>query len=97
MMRTRPLLLMLDEPTASLDPQAEHDLFERYAQGARRVAAETGAVTVLVSHRFSTVRMADIILVLDGSSMVEIGSHDELMTRRGLYAELFELQARTYR
>jgi len=97
MMREAPLLLVLDEPTASLDAQTEHALFERYAGAARDAAAKTGAVTVLVSHRFSTVRMADLIVVVDGGRLVEVGSHAELMALQGLYAELYELQARAYR
>ncbi|HVV38577.1 MAG TPA: ABC transporter ATP-binding protein [Acidimicrobiales bacterium] len=97
MMRPDPLLLLLDEPTASLDAQTEHALFERYAGAARQSAAATGAITVLVSHRFSTVRMADLIVVLDGNTVREVGSHAELVARHGLYAELFELQARAYR
>ncbi|CAA9552104.1 MAG: Efflux ABC transporter, permease/ATP-binding protein [uncultured Thermomicrobiales bacterium] len=97
MMRERPLLLMLDEPTASLDAQTEHALFARYTSAARRAAEEAGTVTVLVSHRFSTVRMADLIAVLDGGRIRELGSHEELMTLGGLYAELYELQARAYR
>jgi ABC-type multidrug transport system fused ATPase/permease subunit len=97
MMRETPLLLVLDEPTASLDAPTEYELFERYAGGARRVSRETGAITVLVSHRFSTVRMADLIVVVDGGRVAEVGSHDELVARDGLYAELFALQARAYR
>jgi ABC-type multidrug transport system fused ATPase/permease subunit len=97
MMRKEPLLLILDEPTASLDAQTEHDLFERYAGAARDTAARTGTVTLLVSHRFSTVRMADLILVLDEGRIREQGSHGELMALGGLYAELYELQARQYR
>lgn len=97
MMREMPLLLILDEPTASLDAPTEHALFERYAGTARELAAAIGSVTVLVSHRFSTVRMADVIVVLDGGRITEVGSHAELMTRKGLYAELYELQARAYR
>jgi len=97
MMRESPLVLVLDEPTASLDAFTEHELFTRYAQTAGRVAAETGAITILVSHRFSTVQMADFIVVLDSGRLVEVGSHEELMSRGGLYAELFELQARAYR
>jgi ATP-binding cassette subfamily B protein len=97
MMRESPLLLLLDEPTASLDAQTEHALFERYAGAARRSAETTGAITVLVSHRFSTVRMADLIVVLDGNTVREVGSHAELVAKGGLYAELFELQARAYR
>ena len=97
MMREAPLLLLLDEPTAALDAQTEHSLFERYAGAARRAAGATGAITLLVSHRFSTVRMADLILVVDGNGIREAGAHDELIRRNGLYAELYELQARAYR
>jgi ATP-binding cassette subfamily B protein len=97
MMRTRPLLLVLDEPTASLDAAAEHDLFEAIAAQARAAGGATGTVTVLVSHRFSTVRMADLILVLEGGRLVEAGSHDDLVALGGCYAELYELQARAYR
>ncbi len=96
MMRTAPLLLVLDEPTAALDAQTEHALFERYAGAARRVAGN-GAITVLVSHRFSTVRMADLIVVLAGGQIVETGSHAQLVEAGGLYAELYELQAHAYR
>jgi ATP-binding cassette subfamily B protein len=97
MMRPLPLLMVLDEPTAAIDAQTEHALFERYAAAARRVAAANGGITVLVSHRFSTVRMADLIVVLAGGRVVELGSHDELMRAAGPYAELYELQARAYR
>jgi ATP-binding cassette subfamily B protein len=97
MMRDGPLLLVLDEPTASLDPQTEHALFVRYAGAANEAARRTGGITVLVSHRFSTVRMADLIVVVDGGRVVEVGSHAELVARGGLYAELYELQARAYR
>jgi ATP-binding cassette, subfamily B, bacterial len=97
MMRTRPLLLLLDEPTAALDAESEHGLFESWTRAARELRAATGAITLLVSHRFSTVRMADLIVVLDGGRIVETGSHAELMARNGLYAELFEIQARAYR
>jgi ATP-binding cassette, subfamily B, bacterial len=97
MMRTEPLLLLLDEPTAALDAHAEHQLFERYASAAHDAGRRTGAITVLVSHRFSTVRMADMIVVIDGATVAEVGSHHELMARNGLYAELYELQARSYR
>jgi ATP-binding cassette subfamily B protein len=94
-MRPEPLLLMLDEPTAALDAETEHALFERFAAGAREETT-SGRVTVLVSHRFSTVRMADLIVVLDGARVVEVGSHDELMARRGTYAELYSIQASSY-
>ena len=94
-MRADPLVLMLDEPTAALDAETEHALFERFASGARE-ANDNGRVTVLVSHRFSTVRMADLIVVLDGARVVEVGSHAELMARRGTYAELYSIQAESY-
>ncbi|MDU0289781.1 ABC transporter ATP-binding protein [Actinosynnema sp. NPDC051121] len=96
MMRRDPLLLVLDEPTAALDAQAEHRLFERYAAGAREVGRRTGAITLLVSHRFSTVRMADLIVVVADGRVREQGSHDQLMAANGLYAELYSMQAAAY-
>ena len=93
-MRDAPLVLVLDEPTAALDSETEHALFERYAAAAR---GEAGRVTILVSHRFSTVRMADLIVVLQGARLVEVGSHDELVARGGVYAELYGIQAAAYR
>ncbi len=94
-MRDGPLLLVLDEPTAALDAETEHALFERYAEGARRAAAD-GRITLLVSHRFSTVRMADLIVVLDGARVAEVGTHDDLMASGGPYAELYGIQAAAY-
>jgi ATP-binding cassette subfamily B protein len=96
MMRERPLLVVLDEPTASLDAPTEAALFARYRDAARRLGAQNGAITLLVSHRFSTVHMADRIVVLEHGRVLESGSHDELIARGGLYAELYELQARQY-
>ena len=100
-MRPQPLLLILDEPTAALDAETEHELFERYAaaaRGAGGAAAERGGtITVLVSHRFSTVRMADLIVVLNGSRVAEVGTHDALISRGGQYAELYAIQAAAYR
>jgi ATP-binding cassette subfamily B protein len=92
-MRDRPLVLVLDEPTAALDAETEHALFERYAAAAR---GQDG-VTVLVSHRFSTVRMADLIVVLDGARIAEVGTHEALMAKRGQYAQLYSIQANAYR
>jgi ATP-binding cassette subfamily B protein len=91
-MRESPLVLVLDEPTAALDAETEHALFERYAAAGRG-----DQITLLVSHRFSTVRMADFIVVLDGSRVVETGTHEELMARGGQYAELYGIQAAAYR
>ncbi len=96
-MRELPLLLVLDEPTSALDAETEHALFEGYAAAARAAESDNGRVTVLVSHRFSTVRMADLIVVVDGARVVEVGSHDELMAEAGQYAELYEIQATAYR
>lgn len=96
-MREQPLLLVLDEPTAALDPQAEHDLFERFIAQARDAADERGAITILVSHRFSTLHMASLIVVIDDGRIVEQGSHAELMAAGGQYAQLFRLQARGHR
>lgn len=101
-MRDRPVLLVLDEPTASLDAETEHALFERFAAATRdRSGSDArrpeGRITILVSHRFSTVRMADLIVVLVGSRVVEVGTHQELVTRGGHYAELYGIQAAAYR
>ena len=83
-----------------MDAETEHALFERFASAARAGAAgqpANGRVTLLVSHRFSTVRMADLIVVMDGARVVEVGSHEELMALGGKYAELYEIQAAAYR
>jgi ATP-binding cassette subfamily B protein len=93
-MRDRPLVLILDEPTAALDAETEHALFERYAAS---IGDREGRITILVSHRFSTVRMADLIVVLDGARVVETGTHEALIERRGQYAQLYGIQAAAYR
>jgi ATP-binding cassette subfamily B protein len=95
-MRDRPLLLILDEPTAALDAETEHALFERYA-AASRDDNHDGRITIVVSHRFSTVQMADLIVVMDGARVIEVGSHDQLMAQGGQYSQLFGLQAAAYR
>jgi ATP-binding cassette subfamily B protein len=84
-------LLILDEPTAALDARAEYEVFQRFAE------LTVGRMAVLISHRFSTVRMADRILVLQGGELREEGSHEQLVALGGLYAELFQLQARGYK
>ena len=101
-MRDQPLMIVLDEPTAALDAETEHALFERYAAIARGGRADqdrpsNGRITILVSHRFSTVRMADLIVVLDGARVAEVGTHEELMAKGGQYAELYGIQAAAYR
>jgi ATP-binding cassette subfamily B protein len=97
MLRDAPLLLVLDEPTASLDAPTEHALFERFAGAAHGVTGSTGGITLLISHRFSTVRMADLIVVVVHGRIAETGSHDQLLAAGGVYAELYRLQARAYR
>jgi ATP-binding cassette subfamily B protein len=84
-------VLVLDEPTAALDARAEYEVFQRFTDLTR------GKSAILISHRFSTVRMADRILVLEKGQLKEIGTHEELLVQQGHYAELFELQAQGYR
>ncbi len=83
-------VLILDEPTASIDAEAEHQLFQRFQE------LSAGRTTILISHRFSTVRIADRIAVLHGGELEELGSHRELVGRGGRYARLFRLQAAGY-
>jgi ATP-binding cassette, subfamily B, bacterial len=94
LMREAPAVLILDEPTASLDARTEHELFESLTAASRD--QPNSRLTVIVSHRFSTVRMADHIVVIAGTSVVEQGSHADLMARGGFYADLYNLQARGY-
>jgi ATP-binding cassette subfamily B protein len=91
-LRESPALLILDEPTAALDAQSEHNLFQRVRQHAG-----VDTITVMVSHRFSTVRDADLIVVLDRGRIIERGSHAELLALGGHYAAMYQRQARHYR
>jgi len=84
-------VVILDEPTAALDARAEYETFARFAE------LVSGQMALLISHRFSTVRMANRILVLQQGAITEEGTHEELVSRNGLYAELFRLQAEGYR
>lgn len=93
--REQPLLTVLDEPTAALDAHTEDALFSRYAASARDRGA-VGGITLLVSHRFSTVRAADHIIVLDRGRVVEQGDHETLLRLDGRYAELYRIQADAY-
>src|SRR5690606_36238989 len=95
LMRAAPLLLVLDEPTAALDPEVEYELFRRFADQAGEVTAR-GGITLLVSHRLTTVRLADLIVVLDAGRVVETGTHGELIAAGGRYAEMFRLQQRAF-
>lgn len=95
-MRPEPLLLVLDEPTAALDAHAEHELFLRFVN-ASEAARRQGGITLLVTHRFTTVQDADLILVLHQGRLVEAGTHAQLMDLHGCYAELYSMQAEGYR
>ncbi|MCO5995147.1 ABC transporter ATP-binding protein [Actinoallomurus rhizosphaericola] len=95
LMRADPLLTVLDEPTAAMDPAAEAELFTRFAALAR-AGRRAGGITLLVSHRFSTARTADLIIVLQDGRITEAGDHETLLARGGGYAELFTLQAKAY-
>jgi ATP-binding cassette subfamily B protein len=95
-MREAPLLFVLDEPTASLDAPSEQEIFERYMARARSLAERTNAITVIVSHRFSTVAGADLILVMADGRLVEQGTHEQLLAVDGRYADLYRIQARAY-
>jgi ABC-type multidrug transport system fused ATPase/permease subunit len=95
-MRSSPVLMLLDEPTASLDAPSEHAIFQHHMSRARAIGQAAGAVTVIVSHRFSTVAGADLILVMDSGRLAEVGSHSELVAASGRYAELYGIQAAAY-
>lgn len=96
-MRTEPILMLLDEPTAALDPDGERAIYTEYTAAARRIADANGGITILVSHRFSTARMADLILVMQDGTITESGTHDDLLTAGGHYADMFTKQAASYR
>ncbi len=83
-------VLILDEPTSALDPEREFEIFQQFRELTK------GKTTILISHRFSTVRMADRILVIDDGQLVESGPHAELLAKDGLYAKLFHMQAQGY-
>lgn len=95
-MREGPLLLFLDEPTSHLDASSEYEIFSRYIKIARTIGRRTGAITFLVSHRFTTTRDADIALVIREGTLSEVGTHEELMEKRGAYFDLYELQRAAY-
>jgi ATP-binding cassette subfamily B protein len=96
MMRTAPLMLSLDEPGHALDPFAEQRMTDAYHAAARRVAADVGGVTLFVTHRMSTVRLADLVVVLERGHVAEVGTHAELAAARGRYAALWALQSAVY-
>ncbi|KAK1177246.1 ABC transporter ATP-binding protein [Streptomyces sp. NBS 14/10] len=95
-LRPEPRLVLLDEPTAAIDAVAEHELLDRYLGVARRLARVSGTTTVIVTHRLSMLRDADLVLVLDHGRIVERGGHEELLAQDGLYAEMFHRQANAY-
>jgi ATP-binding cassette, subfamily B, bacterial len=96
MMRRTPLIRILDEPTAALDAATEHELFDSYTHAAK-AGRDNGTITILVTHRFSTVAAADQVVVLDSGRIIEEGTHTELIARDGHYSDLYQLQARGYR
>ncbi|HEX2145750.1 MAG TPA: ABC transporter ATP-binding protein [Glycomyces sp.] len=95
-MRAEPLLFLLDEPTASLDAPSEQAVFDSYMARSKQIAAATGSITVIVSHRFSTVAGADLILVMKHGRLIESGGHKELMAADGSYADLYGIHATSY-
>jgi ATP-binding cassette subfamily B protein len=95
-MRQSPLLMLLDEPSSALDPESEEEILSGYVSGARELGRR-GGLTVIVSHRMSTVRRVDRIVYMHDGQVVEDGTHEELMALDGRYAQMFELQARAYR
>ena len=96
MMRDEPLLLVLDEPTSALDPMTESQLFRNYVARAHETRQLTGGITLLVSHRFSTVREADLVIVIENGTVTELGTHEQLMGAGGEYSELYTAQASAY-
>ncbi|MEO5840745.1 MAG: ABC transporter ATP-binding protein [Acidimicrobiales bacterium] len=96
LLRPKPALLVLDEPSSALDPLAEQQLFERYEDITRTNGRDDGTITVIIAHRFSSVRIADLIVVMHEGRMLDVGTHAELMDRCNHYAELYQLQAALY-
>jgi ATP-binding cassette subfamily B protein len=96
LLRPKPALLVLDEPSSALDPLAEQQLFERYEDITRTNGRDDGTITVIIAHRFSSVRIADLIIVMHEGRMLDAGTHAELTDRCAHYAELYQLQAALY-
>ncbi|HEX6527858.1 MAG TPA: ABC transporter ATP-binding protein [Streptosporangiaceae bacterium] len=96
LIRTEPLLLVLDEPNAALDAAAEQAIFQMYRAAATAAADQLGTITLLVSHRLATASLADLIVVLNNGQITEVGTHSALLNRGGLYAELYRTQSKIY-
>lgn len=96
-MRQTPLLMLLDEPASALDAEVEQQIYTTYVRRARQAAEEVGGTGIIVTHRLSSARLADQIIVLQDGKITEAGTHDELIQRHGQYQRMFELQARSYR
>ncbi len=96
LMRPSPVLRVLDEPTASLDAESEEEVFGNYLREGRELGAVNGSITLLVSHRFATVRAADLIVTVSDGKVVQTGTHEQLMAGDGWYARVCKMQAEGY-